>query len=113
MAYSKKNQFTTKDARLSEYAGALGHPARIAILKILSQCNTCVCGDLVERMPLAQSTVSQHLRVLKDVGLITGEIEGPRCNYCLDPKALIEFTTLMDQLLSELRRQTKKDKCCP
>jgi DNA-binding transcriptional ArsR family regulator len=112
MAFSKKTEFRIKDTRLSEFAGALSHPARIAILKVLTECTTCVCGDLVDRMPLAQSTVSQHLRVLKEVGLITGEIDGPRCNYCVDPKVLAELTALMDELLSQLRPHTKKDKCC-
>ncbi|MCS0496352.1 metalloregulator ArsR/SmtB family transcription factor [Ancylobacter sp. MQZ15Z-1] len=81
---------------------ALAHPARLAIVRALARAERCQCGDIVRGLPLAQSTVSQHLKVLKEAGLITGAIEGPRSCYCLDRAAFAalagEFTTLMELL---------------
>lgn len=75
--------------RLARLCKALGHPARVAIVRYLkAQRGTCTCGDIVGQLPLAQSTVSQHLKVLKDAGLIVGEIDPPRVCYCLDERAL-------------------------
>lgn len=88
--------------RSAEIAKALGHPARIAILKILSQRKTCFCGDITEILPLAQSTVSQHLKALKSAGLITGEVEGVRTCYCLKPEGIKELNELLSELFSEL-----------
>lgn len=88
--------------RSAEIAKALGHPARIAILKILANRNTCFCGDITEVLPLAQSTVSQHLKALKSAGLITGEIEGVRTCYCLNPEGIKELNTLLSELSGEL-----------
>ncbi len=76
------------DADLAALAKALGHPVRVAILRHLLQRGECVCGDIVGMLPLAQSTVSQHLKVLKDAGLVRGTIEGPRVCYCADPAAV-------------------------
>lgn len=90
MAYTKKDEFTAQEIRIAELAKALGHPARIAIIKLLAKRQTCICGDIVEELPLSQSTVSQHLKELKNVGLITGEIDGPRVCYCIDPKVWAE-----------------------
>src|SRR3954470_17592665 len=73
------------DGELAAFAKALGHPARIAILRILIEHGECVCGGIVERVSLAQATVSQHLKVLKDAGLVRGEIDPPRVCYCVDP----------------------------
>jgi len=77
---------------------ALGHAARIQILRLLSRRETCVCGDIVDELPLAQSTVSQHLKVLKDAGLIRGEINGPRVCYCLEPRAMRRLKSLIGSL---------------
>jgi len=74
--------------RLAKLCKALGHPARLAILRYLAGRTTCTCGDIVDQLPLAQSTVSQHLKVLKDAGLIVGEVEPPRVCYCLNQRAL-------------------------
>lgn len=82
---------TPDDARLAKLCKALGHPVRIQILRILMARGVCVCGDLVEELPVAQSTVSQHLKVLKEAGLVQGEIDGPRRCYCIDPDALAEL----------------------
>jgi DNA-binding transcriptional ArsR family regulator len=86
MGATKSDEFTVKDNRIAKYAKALGHPARIAILRILAGKATCQCGDIVEELPLSQSTVSQHLKELKDAGLIKGEIEGAKVCYCIDEK---------------------------
>ena len=80
--------YTDELISLAELAKALSHPGRLRILQILSECDTCICGDIVDRMPLAQATVSQHLKELKSVGLIRGEIEGPRTCYCLDTEMI-------------------------
>ncbi len=84
MAKSKAEEFKFKDVQLAKYAKALSHPARIAILRILAAQNSCVCGDIVQELPLSQSTVSQHLKELKDAGIIKGKIDGPRICYCID-----------------------------
>lgn len=83
------------EAELARLAHAIAHPARVRIVQILAAKRTCVCGELVEALPLAQSTVSQHLKVLKEAGLIQGEIDGPRVCYCLVPEALRRFRMLV------------------
>jgi ArsR family transcriptional regulator len=88
MATAKTESFEAADTELAALAKALAHPARIAILKLLAKRNTCVCGDIVDELPLAQATVSQHLKELKEAGLIRGTISGPRVCYCLDYAAL-------------------------
>ncbi len=88
MAHHKTDLFKNEEVELAELAKALGHPARIKILQILIDKNVCMCGQIVELMPLAQATVSQHLKELKNVGLIRGEIEGPKTCYCLDNDTL-------------------------
>jgi len=84
---------------LARLARALGHPHRVAILQFLRRGNACVCGEIVDSLPVAQSTVSQHLKKLKEAGWITGEIEGPRTCYCLNEEALARFRELVDVLL--------------
>ena len=83
MGLTKSTLFTAEENRMADLAKALAHPARIAILRHLTQINACVCGDLVEVLPLSQSTVSQHLRELKRVGIIQGNIEGTKTCYFL------------------------------
>ncbi len=85
--------------RFAQMCKAMGHPSRVRIVRLLLSVETCVCGDIVDRLPLAQSTVSQHLKVLKDAGLIVGTIDGPRTCYCLDREALAEFKALSEALL--------------
>jgi len=91
MASPKLDEFIKAEQELSQFAKALSHPARIAILKVLAQKNECVCGEIVDVLPLAQSTVSQHLKELKDAGLIKGTIEGPRSCYCINWKAFEKY----------------------
>lgn len=86
------------DAELAQFAKALGHPARVTILRLLATRNACVCGELVDELPLAQSTVSQHLKVLKEAGLIRGEISGPSTCYCLEPRSVRRLKALVGAL---------------
>ncbi len=86
------------DAELAALAKAIGHPARVQILRILVRRITCVCGDIVDELPLAQSTVSQHLKILKGVGLIRGEVDGPRTCYCVEPRTLRRLRALVGGL---------------
>lgn len=86
--------------RLAALARALGHPARVAIVRMLARVPGCVCGDIVDRLPLAQSTVSQHLKQLKTAGIIRGEVDGPRVCYCLEPAALDALRALVAHLTS-------------
>lgn len=111
MAFHKKEEFGKKEQELAEFAKALSHPARIAILKVLAQRNECICGDIVEELPLAQSTVSQHLKELKNAGLIDGTIDGPRSCYCINWKAFEKFNTDMNSLFLRLKEKNEKA-CC-
>ena len=106
MAQHKRNEFEEKDIELADFARAISHPARLEILKILSQRNTCICGEIVDVMPLSQATVSQHLKALKDAGLIQGEIDGPRSCYCLDAKGILKIKKLFENFFGKL------EKCC-
>lgn len=100
MAFSKKEEFTKEDIWLADIAKALGHPARIRILKILTSMNSCMVGNIVEQLPLSQSTVSQHLKELKRAGLIEGEIDGPKVCYCINNKTFSKAKKEMDKLYS-------------
>lgn len=86
------------DEELARLAKALGHPARVQILRLLTRRHSCVCGDIVEELPLAQSTVSQHLKVLKEAGLVQGAIDGPRVCYCIEPRTLRRMRALISSL---------------
>ena len=111
MATNKKSAFPKTEYRLAELAKALSHPARIAILKLLADRDTCVCGEIVEELPLAQSTVSQHLKELKACGLVQGEIDGPRSCYCIDWDTLKDLQDLLGSLFKGLERGSR-NKCC-
>lgn len=86
------------DEELALLAKAVGHPARVQILRLLVRRETCICGDIVDELPLAQSTVSQHLKVLKDAGLVRGDIDGPRVCYCIEPRTLRRLKSLIGSL---------------
>ena len=111
MAINKKSEFEPIDQKLAEFAKVLGHPARIAILRSLAQKGTCICGELVLDLPLAQSTVSQHLKELKLAGLIRGEVDGPKSCYCIDWN---NFNAVKEHLLGWLSGMQKKESenCC-
>jgi ArsR family transcriptional regulator len=83
---------------VARLAKALAHPARVQILRLLLKSEGCICGQIVDRLPLAQSTVSQHLKVMKTAGLIQGEIDGPRVCYCVNPEALRILKSLIADL---------------
>jgi len=100
MGLSKTEEFTKSQNEIAALAKALGHPARIAILQFLAEQKSCVCGDIVNELPLSQSTVSQHLKELKKVGLIKGDIEGPSVCYCIDAKAVARAKKLVDDLFN-------------
>ncbi len=109
MGLSKTEEFTVKQNKIARYMKALGHPARIAILEMLIKKQACICGDIVDELPLSQSTVSQHLRELKEAGLIKGDIEGVKVCYCVDEK---EWENAKNYIGSFLASYTNKTKCC-
>ncbi len=111
MAFNKKESFTQKEQDLASFAKAMAHPARIAILKVLAQHNECLCGEIVNVLPLAQSTVSQHLKELKKAGLINGVIDGPRSCYCINWKAFEKFNNEFSLLFNNLKLKNEKA-CC-
>lgn len=106
MPLSKTELFKPKDVRVAAMAKALAHPARVAILRELARRNECVCGEIVTVIPLAQATVSQHLKELKTAGLIKGEVDGPRSCYCLDPDGIRMLMGTLDGLLGQM------EACC-
>lgn len=99
------------DAELADLAKAVGHPVRVRILRLLLSRRACVCGEIVDELPLAQSTVSQHLKVLKDAGLIRGEIDGPRVCYCVEPDALRRLGELSAALAALLPTDDSEGAC--
>jgi DNA-binding transcriptional ArsR family regulator len=103
MGTSKKEAFSNNQNRLADLAKALAHPARIAILEFLAKQNACVCGDIVEELPLSQATVSQHLAELKRIGIIQGDIDGPRVCYCINQKVWREAKQLLAQFLTDTK----------
>lgn len=100
MGLSKTTGFSLADVTVAKYAKALGHPARIAILRILLERQACICGDIVDELPLSQSTVSQHLKELKEAGLIKGDIDGKKICYCIDEQAWKEAQQLLQVLFA-------------
>ena len=111
MAFHKREEFTQREQDLAAFAKAMSHPARIAILKVLAQRNECICGEIVDVLPLAQSTVSQHLKELKNAGLVKGETDGPRSCYCINWKAFEKFNAELGFLFNNLKIAQQKF-CC-
>ena len=109
MGTTKTEEFTIKDNKIAKYAKALAYPARVAILQLLIKKQACVCGDIVDELPLSQSTVSQHLKELKEAGLIKGDIDGAKVCYCIDEK---EWENAKGYLTSLFETFTNKTKCC-
>lgn len=110
MGITKAELFTEKQNTISSLIKALGHPARIAILEHLLKVESCICGDLVEELPLSQPTVSQHLKELKNAGLIKGTIEGTSVCYCIDEKSVGRIRDYFQTILNRLEKQRKN--CC-
>lgn len=109
MGATKTEHFTDKQNGIAALIKALGHPARVAILEYLVKVNSCICGDLVNELPLAQPTISQHLKELKNAGLIKGNVEGNSVCYCIDEKAIGKLQQYFTTIAAKLN---KKDNCC-
>ena len=110
MGATKTEHFTNKQNQLATLAKALGHPARIAILDYLLKVDTCICGDIVNELPLAQPTISQHLKELKNADLIKGNIDGNAICYCINEKALEILQTYFLKIKNKM--EIKKSACC-
>lgn len=110
MGASKTIDYTFQEMSIAKFAKALSHPARVAILNLLSKRQSCVCGDIVDELPLSQSTVSQHLKELKEVGLIKGDIEGATVCYCIDEKVFNNAKQQLNQLFQKVI--VNNNKCC-
>lgn len=111
MAQNKKADFSDIDQEMANFAKALSHPARVAIIKILAEHNSCICGEIVEVLPLAQSTVSQHLKELQLAGLVKGTIEGKKSCYCINWETMRQSIQQFNGLLSSLNDR-KTFNCC-
>jgi len=109
MGLTKSEIFTEKQNRLAGMMKALGHPARIAIIQHLVKSQACICGDLVEELGLAQATISQHLKELKNVGLIKGTIDGTSVCYCIDGKVWNQYKSIFEAFFVTY---VNKDECC-
>lgn len=109
MGASKTEEFTKKQNEIATLAKAIGHPARIAILEYLLKVNTCICGDIVNELPLAQPTISQHLKELKNAGLIKGSIEGNAICYCVDEKGIEKLQSYFGNMLQVI---AVRKSCC-
>jgi len=109
MGLTKAEEFTKAQNEMAVIAKALGHPARVAILQFLIKTKACVCGDIVEELPLSQSTVSQHLKELKNAGLIKGDIEGPSVCYCIDEKGWNKAQKMVNGLFDSFKAGSN---CC-
>ena len=112
MGITKSNLFSAAQNELAQMAKVLAHPARIAILQHLLTAKTCINGTLVQELGLAQPTISQHLRELKEIGLIQGTIEGASMNYCINPKKWIKVKGLFLDLFERLDHSCDSDACC-
>ncbi len=112
MAVNKRNEFEIKEVELADFAKAVSHPARIAILKTLAQKDSCICGEIVEVLPLAQSTVSQHLKELVTAGLIKGTVDGPKSCYCINWEVFQKFEQTFGQFFSKAKSYEAKRNCC-
>jgi DNA-binding transcriptional ArsR family regulator len=103
MGATKTDYFTDNQNEIATLAKALGHPARVAIVEYLAEKNECVCGKIVEILPLAQPTVSQHLKELKNAGIIKGEVEGNSICYCIDKKSITKINHYFSTLLNDIK----------
>ncbi|EID71666.1 ArsR/SmtB family transcription factor [Imtechella halotolerans] len=108
MGATKTEHFTEQQNRMASIAKALGHPARIAIIEYLLKVNACICSDIVEELPLAQPTISQHLKELKNAGLIKGEVEGNAICYCVNP----ETFEILKGYFNNIINTVSNNKCC-
>ena len=112
MSTETERSFSDTDVQLARRLKALAHPARLAIVRILAEREECICGEIVADLPLAQSTVSQHLKALKEAGLVQGTVEGPRTCYCLDLDAFSDLEADLDGLFDALGGSVIEGDCC-
>lgn len=114
MKRTTHDKFTLKHQEAAAFAKVLSHPARIIILEMLAEEAACVCGDMVNRLPMAQSTVSQHLKELKNADLISGEIDGPRICYCLNREKYTLLKEILESTLSGINKKIEEGPhdCC-
>src|SRR3954469_22024472 len=105
MGATKTEHFTDKQNQIATIAKALGHPARIAIIEYLLKVNECICGDIVNELPLAQPTVSQHLKELKNAGIIKGSIEGNTICYCIDEKTIAILNSYFSKIIETVSKE--------
>ena len=110
MGITKTEGFTEKQNAIALLIKALGHPARVAIIEFLLKTESCMCGDIVDELPLAQATISQHLKELKNAGLIKGNIEGNAICYCVDEKAIEKLRSYFGSISTKLEK--RKNNCC-
>ncbi len=110
MGTTKTEHFTDRQNSIATLAKALGHPARIAIIDYLLTVDSCICGDIVNQLPLAQPTVSQHLKELKNAGLIKGNIEGTAICYCIDEASIANVHDFFTNISNQLKIKNKS--CC-
>lgn len=110
MGATKTEHFTEKQNSIATLIKALGHPARIAIVEYLMKVDGCICGDIVNELPLSQPTVSQHLRELKNAGIIKGSVDGNAICYCIDEKTISKLQAYFDNISIKLEK--KKTNCC-
>lgn len=112
MGITKSDLFSEEQNELAQLAKVLGHPARIAILQFLLKSKTCVNGTLVQELGLAQATISQHLRELKEIGLIQGTIEGVSVSYCINPEKWAHVRVLINDLFDQYNPSCEGNECC-
>lgn len=110
MGVTKSDLFSEDQNEMALFAKAFAHPARVAIIQYLLKANACINGDLVQELGLAQATISQHLRELKDIGIIHGNIEGTKISYCINLDQWIKLKTIFNQMFEQLDTETKS--CC-
>ncbi len=109
MGITKSELFKKRQNKIATLAKAFDHPARVAILEYILDNNTCICNDLVDVLPLSQSTITQHLKELKEIGIIKGEVEGPKVNYCIDENV---WQDAKDIFMNMFSKYIKKNDCC-
>ena len=110
MGATKTEHFTNRQNSIAALSKAMAHPARVAIIEYLLKVDSCICGDIVNELPLSQPTVSQHLKELKNAGLIKGEIEGNTICYCIDEKVFQKLQSYFSQIV--IKSKNKKKNCC-
>lgn len=110
MGISKKDGFDDRTLRLAEIFKAMGHPARMSIIQYMIKNPSCICNDIVEELPLAQSTISKHLNELKSVGIIQGEVSGAKLCYCINPKVLNEVSEFINGMI--ISSNCNSTDCC-